>query len=186
MRTIEEISCGGSKRLGLFGTLVGVSPDFDAFFRESYSPVVGALRLVVGSREVAEDAAQHGFVKALGRWRRVGAMENPVGWVYVVALRFARSSRRWDPPPAGESESGGSEVMQVVDREMLREAIGELTPRQRVVFVLRHVADLSAVEVADSLDIEPSTVRVLDHQARVRLRNVLGDEYRCEENLDAV
>ena len=169
-----------------FATLVDVSPDFDDFFRGNYSSVVGALRLVVGSQEVAEDAAQHGFLKALGRWRRVGVMGNPVGWVYVVALRFARTSRRWDPLPVFGPGHDEGDVTQIIDRHILRDASGVLTPRQRTVFLLRHVAELSAVEVADSLGIAAGTVRVLDHQARVRLQNVLGGEYRCEENLDAV
>ncbi len=172
------------KRSTRSGTLRSVNIGFDAFFRANYSPVVGALSLVVGSRDIAEDVAQHGFYQALRRWRRVSLMANPVGWVYVVALRHARKAGRIVEAiddHAAEIEASSSEI-RVVERMAIDEAIGLLSPRQRSVFVLRHVAGLSAVDIAESLGVSASTVRVLDHQARGRLQAVLGAEVMNEES----
>jgi RNA polymerase sigma factor (sigma-70 family) len=166
-----------------------VHADFDRFFEESYPGVVGALTLVVGSREVAEDAAQHGFLQALRRWRRVRSMNNPVGWVYVVALHSSRRDRKFVDTAAllvGNSEAVDGEPDRVIDRELLRDAVEELTPRQRAVFVLRHAVGLSAVEVAEALEVKPGTVRALDHQARTRLRHVLESVGEQEEAFDAI
>jgi hypothetical protein len=122
-----------------------VTAGFEAFFRANYPPVVTALTIALGSPELAEDAAQHGFLQALRRWRRVARMGNPVGWVYVVAVRQARRSGgahlEWSP--TDEPNEGGSDA--VIERMAIAEAFGRLTPSQRTVFVLRHVADLSAV-----------------------------------------
>lgn len=162
--------------------------DYDRFFRENFPGVVGALTLVVESRDVAEDAAQHGFLQALRGWRRVRSMDNPVGWVYVVALNAARKGRRrthlsWLATDVAQPAGGDSD--RVIDRELLRDAIDELTPRQRAVFVLRHVVGLSAVDVAAALDVKPGTVRALDHQARARLRTALAGLGDLEEAVDA-
>ncbi len=168
---------------------MGVHADFDRFFQGNYPGVVGALTLVVGSREVAEDAAQHGFLQALRRWRRVGSMDNPVGWVYVVALHSSRRRRKLFDTAVlwiGSDEAVGDESDRVIDRELLRDAVEELTPRQRAVFALRHVVGLSAVEVADALGVKQGTVRALDHQARTRLRHALTSVEEQEEAFDAI
>ena len=67
--------------------------EFEAFFKEEYEPVVRALTLALGDRPSAEDSAQDGFAKAFARWNRVGLMERPAAWVYVVALRHHRRRR---------------------------------------------------------------------------------------------
>ena len=158
--------------------------DFDDFFRENYPPVVGALALVLDSYDAAQDAAQHGFLQALKRWRKVNEMDNPVGWVFVVAVRFGRKTRTLPTGEVGETDLGEHST-QVIDRALLADAVDELTPRQRSVFVLRHVAELSTVEISEALGVTSSTVRVLDHQARARLRAVLGADYDSEANTDA-
>lgn len=165
--------------------------DFDRFFRENFPAVVGALTLAIGSREAAEDAAQHGFLQALRRWRRIRSTDNPIGWVYVVALNSARKAHRHDQLfrlDNTEAEPTDGVMERAIDRELLSDAVGELTSRQRTVFVLRHVIGLRAVDVAAALDLRPGTVRALDHQARTRLRTALaglGELGELEEALDA-
>jgi RNA polymerase sigma-70 factor (ECF subfamily) len=56
---------------------------------------------------------------------------------------------------------------------VVRAAVDELPPAQRVVLGLRDVDGWSAQEVCDALEITPGNQRVLLHRARSRLRAAL-------------
>ena len=57
-------------------------------------------------------------------------------------------------------------------------AVERLSPKLRIAFVLRHVEDMSAVEVARTLGVASGTVRSRVHEARRRLTADLGEEFR--------
>jgi RNA polymerase sigma-70 factor (ECF subfamily) len=59
-------------------------------------------------------------------------------------------------------------------RQVLREALGSLTPREREVFVLRDLEGASFAEVAAILGLAEGTARTFLSLARRRLRNLLG------------
>ncbi len=62
-----------------------------------------------GERGRAEDAAQEAFARALRRWSRVGPMDRPATWVYVVAVNVLRRSFRVDDR-AAESVPGSTRL----------------------------------------------------------------------------
>ncbi|MXZ53343.1 MAG: sigma-70 family RNA polymerase sigma factor, partial [Acidimicrobiaceae bacterium] len=55
----------------------------------------------------------------------------------------------------------------------LRSALDYLSDRQRIVVVLRYFVDLPDDEIAQALDVKPSTVRSLAHRALAVLRREL-------------
>lgn len=67
---------------------------FTAFYDGNYPSVCRALALAFRDSEVGEEAAQEAFIRAYVYWRRVGRMDRPAGWVYVVAVRHAARARR--------------------------------------------------------------------------------------------
>jgi len=151
--------------------------EFDAFWRAHHDPVVRSLTLAFADRHLAEDAAQVGFERALRKWRMVARLERPATWVYVVAVRhgrrhLAREGRR--PPAGGTARSSMPEADDpqavVADVLLVDELLGRLTPRQRSVVVLRHLADLPLADVADALAISIGTVKSTLHDAYSRLR----------------
>src|ERR1700741_417002 len=97
--------------------------DFDAFFERNFDPVARTLTLATGSREVAEEATQDAFTKALQHWRRVRTMDRPDGWVYVVAMNAARSRlrKRTTLPQVDEPtvDPAGAVAVRVTVREAL-------------------------------------------------------------------
>ncbi len=77
---------------------------------------------------------------------------------------------RHDPAPSGETAA-----ILVENAALVRAAIADLPPRQRMVVLLRYYEDLSYIEIAEALSITAKSVeRSLAH-ARENLCSMLGD-----------
>lgn len=142
-------------------------------FRQHYPQVVASLTLVIGDRELAQDAAAEAFAKAYSRWGRVRSYRSPTGWIYTVALNNARrAAGRRDreralpiaPPPLATVEDDGPGVWELLDT---------LPDRQRTAIVLRHGADLTEADVATAMGVTRSTVSSLLRTAHARLAEQL-------------
>lgn len=151
--------------------------EFTAWYQGSYRRVATAVSLHVGDHALARDATDEGYARALERWGRVGSMANREGWVFRVAVNVARRHGRRQ---GRERESAGSTTTAAtppadhqVDVE-LWSAVASLTERQRSVVVLRYVLDLTQADIAEALGIADGTVAATLHQARSRLRELLG------------
>ena len=62
----------------------------------------------------------------------------------------------------------------------IKEALAELSPRQRAAIVQRYYLEMSEKEMSEALDAPPGTVKWLLNAARDRLRTLLGSERRTE------
>ena len=75
-----------------------MSADGDAVFEDWYvlerPRVLAAVALWCGIVDVAADATDEAFVRALERWPRVQTMASPTGWVIQVAFNVARRRTR--------------------------------------------------------------------------------------------
>jgi RNA polymerase sigma-70 factor (ECF subfamily) len=153
---------------------------FTGFYEGHYPSVCRALALALRDQELAEEAAQEAFTRAYVYWRRVGRMERPTGWVYVVAMRVAFRRRRGEPDSEVLDDAIGGLHIDFADgvvvRESLRDAIGRLPERQRVAIVLRYLADLPVADVAAAMGCAVGTVKSTLHAARAALGIDLGDD----------
>jgi RNA polymerase sigma-70 factor (ECF subfamily) len=88
--------------------------------------------------------------------------------------RFRRSSARIEeiPLPAGDS-SPADRVLSEETRRRIWLAFRKLPGRQREVFVLRYIEDLSTAEVAAALALSPGSVKRHLFRAIHRLRETL-------------
>ena len=98
--------------------------DFDEFYAAHFDDIARAISLAAGDRELARDATQEAFARALRRWRTVRDMDRADGWVYVVAMNqlrdhWRRLERHRPMAPAGVDNNNGA----VVTRLTVREAI---------------------------------------------------------------
>jgi RNA polymerase sigma-70 factor (ECF subfamily) len=148
--------------------------DFDRFYRDEYGSVLRTVSLALGDATRAEEVTQEAFVRALRRWRRVGTMANPAGWVVVVAVNADR--RRWaresgapahEATPVLAADDHASAVATSLD---LREALARLTGRQRAAIVLRYLIDLPISDIATALGCAEGTAKATLHQALAILR----------------
>ena len=78
-------------------------------------------------------------------------------------------------PQAWPEVDVGSELDERLGRR-LHDALGELSPAQREIVLLRDVEGWSAEEVSDALQLSAGNVRTLLHRARSRLRAALEAE----------
>ncbi len=139
---------------------------FTTFVREVEPRLRWALVARLGpdrGREATAEALAYGWE----HWRRVGAMENPAGFLYRVGLR--RGMRRWRrplfPTPPHHSEPWVEPG--------LPGALAGLSGRQRTAVVLVHSFGWTYDEVADVMGVSVSTVRNHLHRGMAKLRSAL-------------
>ena len=105
------------------------------------------------------DAAAEALAYGWEHWARISAMANPSGYLYRVGQTAARRQRKLQgflpaPPP---------HVLPDFEPRLIP-ALESLSDAQRVCVVMVHAYGWGQSEVADLLDVHPSTVRT--HLAR--------------------
>lgn len=176
---------------------------FELLFRRFRPRVERFLASRVFSPEERRDLTQATFLRiyqGLEGYRGEGSLE---GWVLQIACNVYRKWR--DRQPGGrqavpeipfEDPSGAPEptpaahapspsaTASPLDRvvrqerlEALREAIGELPPKQRLCMELRVYQERSVQEIAAALRISPETVKAHLFQARQRLADKLSRSF---------
>lgn len=128
--------------------------------------------LIVGSAAVAEEVVQDAFLVVAARW---SSLERPGAYLRTTVVnRCAQVLRRRD---AERRAYGTSPVVveEVVPSRLieLREAMGQLSDRQRIVIVMRYFVDVSDEEIAQVIGARTSTVRSLARRALKVLRKEL-------------
>ena len=143
--------------------------------------------LAASGADEAEDVAQETFVAAFaGRsgFRR-GEPFRP--WLYRIAVnrcldrlraqtrRPASLDIRAVPEPAAADTDPLDALLTDEGQRRLSEAVSELPPRMRAVFVLRHLEDLSYTEIASATGLPLGTVKTHLSRARAALRAALAE-----------
>lgn len=141
---------------------------------------------LLGRREDAQEVTQEVLLKLhryLPRLQDPGSLRP---WLYRVCVNQCndwRRLRRHDPVPLGlesardrEGVDPAAAAEQLVYRQAVRAALTRLPERQRLAFVLCHLAGLSVNEIAATLQCAPATVRVHLSRAVGRLRATLAQE----------
>jgi len=139
--------------------------------------------LLTGDRELAEDLAQEAFVRVA---RRLTGLRNAesVRWylrrtVVNLAnshLRRRRVERDHMPALVISAAVAAASTVDVVTTQAVRDAITRLSPRQRVVVVLRYYEDLTDQQIASVLSWPVGSVKSALHRATAILRQHLGQE----------
>ena len=145
------------------------------------------------NREDAEDVVQDAFLKAFQHLHQFQGTAKFSTWLIRIAMNQALMKLRkrnslkelsvdddrgegdlasmnladWSPNP--------EELCKTAEfRQMLREALQELRPNLRTVFVLRDIQGLSLEQTAEALDTNIGTVKARARRARLQLRERLS------------
>ena len=148
--------------------------DFGSFFDEHYARLYRALVLVTRRSHDAEEITQEAFARCWAKWDRVSSLEDPVGYLYRVAMNAHRQTRRRalraarhvvSPDHASDEAPGSVELLDELGRLFLR-----LPARQRAALVVTEYLGYDSAEAARILGVRPGTVRTLVSKAKSRLR----------------
>jgi len=144
--------------------------------------LVRTAYLLCGDWHRAEDLAQHALTKLYVAWPRVVGRGGEDAYARRVLLNVARdewrrSRRRPEVVTPDHADRPSRADDSVEDRDALLRALGELSPGQRQVVVLRFWMDLSVDDVAHDLGISAGTVKSQSARALGRLREALGEDF---------
>jgi RNA polymerase sigma factor (sigma-70 family) len=153
------------------------SRSFESFYDAESRTLFRRLWLVTGNRAEAEELMQDAFLKVWERWDQVGAMEDPVGYLYRTAMNLFRKRyrralvairRTIGRAPARDDFADAD------DRETVRKVLSTLPPRQRAALVLTEMLGFSPIDAGHALGVQASTIRSLSHQGRESFRRAMG------------
>ncbi len=157
-----------------------------AFLASDYRRLVGAFRVIAGSRAAAEDAVEEALARAVERSRRGERIDDLTTWVAVVAKNLLRSAfrrslverrarrRLADTPVSYEAAA-------THEHDDLLQAVASLPRRQREAVALHYFADMSVAGVARVTSSTEGAVKVLLHRSRRSLAATLGEPEDDEE-----
>jgi len=160
--------------------------DHDAFavlVRASVARLDAAARLILRDRELAGDAVQEAFIRA---WRNLPGLRDPdrfEGWLHRLLVRScidALRHRRARPievelEPIHEP-MGADLASDVVNRELIDDALRRLDPTWRAVVVLHYFLGMPLPEAASVLGIPLGTAKSRLHRSLGLMRLAIAEE----------
>ena len=147
------------ERAWIRGAREGSVADLERLFREHWPRAYRAAQLVTGDAAAAEDIAQEAFLAAIRNldrfdrrrpfapWLHRIVINRAIDWTRARKLRAEVQLGDYLPAPSPAEPDGT-----VLGR------IGELTPEQRAVVVLRYVLEYTPGEIAELLHLPRGTV----------------------------
>ena len=151
---------------------------FEELFHAERARLFQAMCLVTGDRHEAEELTQDAFVRVYARWRQIGELHDPTGYLYRAAMNGFRSRYRRTKVTLRRliADREQSDGIDAVERhaDLVRE-LATLTTKQRAALVLLDLLELSSDEAGELLGMSAGAVRVQATRARARLRARAGD-----------
>ena len=154
-------------------------------FNEVCNELVSTLWYVLGNQEDARDAAQEAFLRCWRTLDSLAEVQNLRAWIFRVGLNVAKDlhrsawRRRVKPLMGGEtmpSLDNAPPTAHLEEEErlqQLRQALHDLRPEEKEVFLLRQNGDLTYEQIAEMHNRPVGTVKTQMRSALQKLRNVL-------------
>lgn len=149
-------------------------PSFESLFLDVHDRLYRALYFITGSSADAEELMQDAFLTLWERWDRLDTIDDPVAYLFRVALNGVRMRARRARVAAQKilpAASARDPFDDVHVREDVRRMLRGITPRQRTAIVLTEIFGYSSEQAAQIMHIQPTTVRALASQGRAALRD---------------
>jgi RNA polymerase sigma-70 factor, ECF subfamily len=161
---------------------------------------VYAALLILRDPKLAEDIVHDAFLRAVEKIDQFDESKPFGPWflrsVVNASVKAARRQKRYMPLDETQAEEASKVADWLMDpdpspeliietqetRQMVWNALGELTPEQRAVVIMRYFLEMSEIEMTQKLDRPLTTIRWRLKTARNQLRKLLrlfwNSEYR--------
>lgn len=176
MNDIELVSAARRGDRQAFGVLV------DRYWRTVVALAVARL----GNTVDAEDAAQETFLSAYARLEQLRHDSRFAGWLLSIARRKCRDAHRMRKRVSDLAQRASDSLVSAAlhapspnpgltaeQADIVRGAVAGLSDKYQNVVLLRFMAGLSTVRIAEVLGKRPGTVRVQLHRAYAMLERKL-------------
>jgi RNA polymerase sigma-70 factor (sigma-E family) len=152
--------------------------EFVAFVQRSGDRLCETAFWLCRDWSLAQDLTQTALIKVYLSWRRI-KHDDPYRYGKQVLLRTYLDHKRLKSSaevrtaavPDRPAAADATEL-----RITLLDALGQLSPRDRAIVVLRYWEDHSVQTVAELLNLSPGVVKVQSMRALASLRALLGEE----------
>lgn len=153
-------------------------------YREYSTDVYRVTYAILRDPDVAEDAMQDVFGRALQHWDEYDVQRPLRPWLHAIATRRALDLLRWRRVrslalpwlrlEARDRERAGRDPAEVLSqREGIERELDGIPPRARAALILRHYHGYTYAEIATLLGASSGTVGSLISRAHARLRDRL-------------
>ena len=136
----------------------------------------------VGHKETAEDVLADTFVKAWQKINQINSPEALSGWLYQIArnniidyYRVRKETVALDEvvDTLQDAVNPADEVNATIQQKRILQAMKNLPPDQAQVLKYRFFEDLTNEEIALILNKNEGTIRVIQHRAIIKLKELL-------------
>jgi len=140
----------------------------------------------------AEDISQEAFLRAFQSLTHFNPTYKFSTWLYQITLNIIRDKFKkkelnpasldapvetddseFYPQPVDSTNDPEQIVVRQEDARAIQQAINSLPLKYREVLVLRHLQDLSYIEISNILKLPQGTVKIRLYRAREQLRKIL-------------
>jgi RNA polymerase sigma-70 factor (ECF subfamily) len=157
---------------------------FESLVRRHGAALYRYARRMTGDSETVNDIVQETFVAA---WRQIANFRGESSvrtWLFAICARKVADSHRVkkaipiddrliEPVSADRGSDPFAAASNSAFLEAMELALGELPPRQRSVWLLREVEQLTFPQIATILNLSPDGARGHHHRARTTLQQRL-------------
>lgn len=154
-----------------------------AVYESHYTGLVRLAALLGNDRHAAEDLVHEAFIKLFSHWDELSHRSKAPAYLRSTIVNLARGRHRRHliavrkaPPGMPDTASAEDFALGRVRQQRVVDALKRLPARQRECLVLRHYAQLSESEIAETVGLSVGTVRTHLHRGLERLHTLLGAE----------
>jgi len=148
---------------------------------------------IIHNDDEAEDVMQNAYIKAYENLQKFEKKSKFSTWLIRILINesllwlqrnkrkinFQQTALRENIAINYKTNTPAQQMMNNELKKILEDAITQLSPKHRVVFVMREIENMSVAETSDSLRISQINVKVRLNRAKEMLRDILmKSEYK--------
>jgi RNA polymerase sigma-70 factor (ECF subfamily) len=155
-------------------------------FNDVRDELISTLAYLLGNADDAQDVAQEAFLRCWKAREGLSEVQNLRAWIFRVGLNVAKDLQRsaWhrrarpllgaDTMPTGDASPPGQALEERETLARLRQALADLRPEEKEVFLLRQNGELTYEQIAELHGRPVGTVKTQMRSALQKLRGVLA------------